>query len=153
MNNEFNDSLPSEEQLLADLRRDFPKMHVRPVREYNDEYKHGAWVYGEDNCVMPDGKLVFRDPLYEDEDSITYERDCHPDFVKWNEERGWYCFQYDVQVFFIIPISENEAEVKEWNALMEAARSEREAEERSIDSSPNVHRISEAKGYKGYCPF
>jgi hypothetical protein len=122
-------------------------MHVRPLRESkNEEYKYGAWVYGEDDCVMPDGKPVFKD--YLNDEWELYKRECHVDFIKWCEERGWYCFQYDAPfTFFVIPISEHEAEVKEWNLQMDSIKTD---EEKAIDNSPNVHCISEAKGY---CPF
>ena len=102
MSNEFNNELPSEEQLLADLLRDFPNMFVRPLREYGAKGStYGAWVGGESDCVMPDGLPVFIDIPCCDE---TYDGYVHVGFDKWLEDRGWYYEMESFGAYSIAPI-------------------------------------------------
>ena len=100
---DIESGLPSEEQLLADLRKDFPNMHVRPLREFGiSDVTYGAWVGGEEDCVMPDGLPVF-DHLGVFEE--THDGTVHVGFDAWLAERGWECEFYDTGVYFIVPMT------------------------------------------------
>lgn len=95
-------NLPSEVKLIADLKKTFPSMHVRPLKEYGVSYMtYGAWIGGDD-CVMPDGLPVF-DEL-QVFDSNTHEGGVHVGFAKWLEDRGWYYEKDDAGVYLIVPI-------------------------------------------------
>ncbi|SFI75983.1 hypothetical protein [Nitrosomonas sp. Nm34] len=96
---------PSEERLLSDLRRDFPKMYVRPLSEFGLKgFEYGAWVGGESDCVMPDGLPVF-DPILTFAGNGTHDGTVHIGFIKWLEERGWYYEMEDAGTYLIIPIA------------------------------------------------
>jgi hypothetical protein len=104
MNKDFSDNLPSEEQLLSDLRRHFPKMRVRPLRAYGVKGStYGAWVGGESDCVMPDGLPIF-DEMGTYADDETRDSYVHSQFEKWLYERGWHIQLYDYGVYFIEPV-------------------------------------------------
>ena len=95
--------LPSESQLMADLKATFPALWFRPLREFGKDYANmiGVWTGGSGD--MPDGLPIFNELEHGCEEE--WDGHVHKGFTAWLELRGWYTETYDAGTYFVIPIA------------------------------------------------
>ena len=98
----MSNKLPSESILIADLKATYPGLHVRPVREFGNDYKDWIGVLTGGPGDMPDGLPIFNSLVHTTNEG--YDGGVHDGFTAWLETRGWYIENYDGMTMFIIPI-------------------------------------------------
>lgn len=107
--------LPSESQLMADLKATFPALWFRPLREFGKDYAHWIGVWTGGTSYMPDGLPIFNSMRYhgdsDDPSDGSYDGGIHDGFKSWLELRGWFVESYDAETHLVIPIAYAEGQL------------------------------------------
>lgn len=88
----------TSDQLLNDMKANFPGIFARPLYEFGAQHRQSDGIWTGGDASMSDGVRIFGDY----DNPATDEMGIHAGFSKWLANRGWYVESYDAETYLIV---------------------------------------------------